>query len=257
MITVNQRGRLQLLQGVEGLPGWWRRRTVRSFSRQASAVTLLSLAIAGCGRQQEQPPPPPQPSVEAAQSLLSEPEDGRPNPVLNQPEEGPSDSALPLYELRMDPKDMMALQRNPYSNETRPATFVAGAEVYEGVKVRTRGAFSRSWPKKSLKIIFKSDQPFDGHHALDLNSGWRDPAMLREALAYHVYAMCGAPASRSRMVRLNLNGKFRGVYVEVEPAPRRGAAARKTQLPSALRRRSTGAPSPPHTQCTSLTHSPE
>jgi spore coat protein H len=49
-----------------------------------------------------------------------------------------------------------------------------------------------------------------------LNSAWRDASYIRETLAYHVYAACGVPASRSRLVQLQINGQFRGVYVEVE-----------------------------------------
>jgi spore coat protein H len=67
-----------------------------------------------------------------------------------------------------------------------------------------------------LKIFFNRDKPFHGHHSVNLNSAWRDPAFVRETLAYHVYGACGVPASRCRMVRLNLNGEFRGLYVEVE-----------------------------------------
>jgi spore coat protein H len=116
----------------------------------------------------------------------------------------------------MEAKDLRALERNPGSNETHPATFLAAGEVCEGVGVRFRGEWARSWPKKPLKIFFNRDQPFQNHHSLNLNSAWRDAAFAREVLAYHLYAVCGVPASRSRLVRLNVNGHFRGVYVEVE-----------------------------------------
>jgi spore coat protein H len=116
----------------------------------------------------------------------------------------------------MDTKDLAALERSAHSNETCPATFIADGEVYERVKVRYRGAWARSWPKKPLKIFFNDDKPFQGQRRLNLNSGWRDPAFVRETLAYHIYAVCGAPASKSRMVRLDVNGQFRGLYVEVE-----------------------------------------
>jgi spore coat protein H len=53
---------------------------------------------------------------------------------------------------------------------------------------------------------------------LNLNSGWRDPAFVREVLAYQIYAACGVPASKAQVVRLQVNGRFRGLYVEVEPA---------------------------------------
>ena len=116
----------------------------------------------------------------------------------------------------MAPKDLAQLERDPYSNDTYPATFVADGEVYDGVKVRFRGAWARSWPKKPFKMIFDHDKPFNSQRCLNLNSGWRDPAFVRETLAYHVYAACGAPASQSRIVQLNVNGQFRGLYVEVE-----------------------------------------
>jgi spore coat protein H len=123
---------------------------------------------------------------------------------------------VPFYELKMDPKDVMALERNAFANDTYPATFVANGQVYDQVQVRYRGQWARSWPKKPLKIFFNHDKLFEGHHCLNLNSGWRDPAFVRETLAYQIYAACGVPAPESRMVRIDLNGQFRGLYVEIE-----------------------------------------
>ena len=123
---------------------------------------------------------------------------------------------LPCYELKMEPTDFMALERNAFANDTYPATFVANGQVYDRVQVRYRGQWARSWPKKPLKIFFNHDKLFEAHHCLNLNSGWRDPAFVRETLAYQTYAACGVPAPESRMVRLELNGQFRGLYVEIE-----------------------------------------
>jgi spore coat protein H len=128
----------------------------------------------------------------------------------------PADSKLPLYELKMDPKDLRTMERNPDSDNTHPASLVAEGADYGYVRVRFRGEWARSWPKKPLKIFFSRNKPFQGHRSVNLNSAWRDPALIREPLAYHVYAACGVPASRSRLVRLHVNGQFRGVYVEVE-----------------------------------------
>jgi spore coat protein H len=84
------------------------------------------------------------------------------------------------------------------------------------VQIRYRGAWARTWPKRPLKIFFASGHEFQGNHCLNLNSAWRDPAMIREPLAYRVYALCGVPASQTRFVRLEVNGQFYGLYVEVE-----------------------------------------
>jgi hypothetical protein len=123
---------------------------------------------------------------------------------------------LPIYELKIAQADLDSVNRAPGENTTYPASFVADGKTYERVKIRARGAWSRSWPKKSYKILFDPEQPFHGHHALNLNSGWHDPAFVREVVAYRVYEACGVPASHAQMVRLNVNGRFYGLYVEVE-----------------------------------------
>src|SRR5262249_23830925 len=115
----------------------------------------------------------------------------------------------------MEPRALAGLERSASSDETQPATFVANGQVYEGVRVRYRGQWARSWPKKPLKIFFDREK-FAGQHCLNLNSGWHDPALVREVVAYRVYAASGVPSPQARMVRVNLNGKFHGIYVEVE-----------------------------------------
>jgi spore coat protein H len=132
------------------------------------------------------------------------------------PTPGLETGKLPVYELKMAAKDLERLENSDSTTNTYPATFSANGVVYENIGVRFRGQWARTWPKKPLKVIFKPEKPFEGHHSLNLNSGWRDPAFVRETLAYHVYAACGVPASKSRMARVNVNGEFRGLYVEVE-----------------------------------------
>jgi spore coat protein H len=126
------------------------------------------------------------------------------------------ESRLPIYEIRMAPQHLEAMDMNPYAPDLYPATFTVGGVVYENVKIRYRGAWGRTWPKKPLKIFFDENKTFNGQRRLNLNSGWRDPAFIRETLAYHIYAASGAPASTSRLARVHLNGELRGLYVEVE-----------------------------------------
>ncbi len=108
------------------------------------------------------------------------------------------------------------MEATAYTKETHSATFSAGGQTYPGAKVRYRGSWARSWPKKPLKVIFDPDQLFEGRRCLNLNSAWRDPAFVRELLAYRIFAACGVPSPQARMVRINLNGAFLGLYVEVE-----------------------------------------
>ena len=108
------------------------------------ASTCLSLVLIGCGQ--------------AAQSSQDSKVDTRPA-ATNDPS-----SKLPKYEIRIDPKEWRALERNPDSDETHPATFIADGVTYTNVAVRFRGEWARSWPKKPLKIFFSRSQPFQGHH---------------------------------------------------------------------------------------------
>lgn len=128
----------------------------------------------------------------------------------------PTEIKLPTYDIKASARDLAKLEGNPYGNDTIPATFTANGEQFDGVKLRYRGAWSRGWSKKSLKLFFDDQKPFEGHHALNLNSGERDPALVREILAYHIYAACGVPASQSRLVAVRINGQPQGLYVEVE-----------------------------------------
>ena len=210
------------------------------------ALGLLGVAMVGCERQRDPPASPRKPAAEDRAPARSTQPIRQPPPSTNSLRVGRSPSSavggflaetrprseptagttlvqgrppvckLPCYELKMDPEDLRRLDRSPRSNETVPATFLADGEVYEGVRVRYRGDWARTWPKKAFKIFFSRDKLFQGQECLNLNSGWRDPAFVREPLAYQIYAVCGAPAPRSRMVRLHLNGQFRGLYVEVE-----------------------------------------
>jgi spore coat protein H len=128
----------------------------------------------------------------------------------------PAGSRLPFYQLRIHPADLTKLERFPRLNDRYPAAFVGEDEIHDAVEVRNRGDWARTWVKKSFKIFFDPLQPYAGQKRLNLNSGWRDPAYVREPLAYHLYAVCGVPAPRCRMVRLHVNSQFRGLFVEVE-----------------------------------------
>ena len=134
---------------------------------------------------------------------------------------GRTETALPVYKLRIAPTDMQRLHENARSNKTVPATMIYRGEVFDHLQMRIRGAYARSWPKKSYRVIFHREQLFRGRNRLNLNSAWRDPAMIREVLAYRIYQAAGSYSLRSRLVKLELNNAFWGLYVEVEQPDKR------------------------------------
>jgi len=124
-------------------------------------------------------------------------------------------NSLPIYDLRVSAEEWEKLERTVHSDDRHPAKFMANGKEYS-VEVRYRGDWARSWPKKPLKVFFEKEKDFEGQHALNLNPNWRDPAFIREQLAYHIYSACGVPAPETRPVKLNVNGEFYGVFLEVE-----------------------------------------
>ena len=127
----------------------------------------------------------------------------------------PATNQIPVYELTVSAEEWERLQRAPRADERHPAKFSANNREYS-VEIRHRGDWARTWPKKPLKIFFEKGEDFEGQHVLNLNPNWRDPAFVREQLAYQIYAACGVPAPKARMVKLNVNGRFHGVFLEVE-----------------------------------------
>jgi spore coat protein H len=190
----------------------------------ACLVLGVGFALWVANRRQEEAFDPAQPEQRQFFAQAASPS---PNELPLRAEESLSGSKLPLYELKIAPGDLRSLEAASFGNTTFPASFTAQGKVYDGVKIRPRGSWSRTWPKKSLKILFDHQNSFQGEHSLNLNSGWRDPAFIREVLAYKVYAACGVPASKVQMVRLQVNGRFHGLYVEVEEVDKEFLSRRK------------------------------
>jgi len=125
-------------------------------------------------------------------------------------------STLPVRHVVIAPRDLEALMSNRWSNDTVGAVVSVNGRVHEGARIRPRGAWARSWPKPSFKVIAPEGRPFSRGRRLNWNSCWHDPSFIREKLAYEIFRMGGAPSLEARMVRVHVNGEFFGVYVEVE-----------------------------------------
>ncbi|MDA1275002.1 MAG: CotH kinase family protein [Verrucomicrobia bacterium] len=136
-------------------------------------------------------------------------------------EERDSAKTLPVYSLRLLGSDLAAMQANSWNNQTFPATLVVKQEVYDSVRIRVRGAFARSWPKKSFKILFEKGNLFGNRSRINLNSGWRDPAFIREILSYRIYRDSGAFSLNAEPVFVRVNGQFLGLFTAIEQPDKR------------------------------------
>jgi len=139
---------------------------------------------------------------------------------------------VPLYQLTIAPADLAWLYAVcTWSDETRPAVFTYQGISYD-VQMRCRGGTARQLPKKSWKIDFPAATPFQGQRELNLNAEYTDKSLLREMLAYDLFARAGLtctasaarckwPASRANFARLEINGQYMGVFVQVEQVDQR------------------------------------
>jgi spore coat protein H len=126
----------------------------------------------------------------------------------------PVQQALQDYELVLPPgvlEQFLADKNTPEQD----AVFRCNGVSYP-VKVRLRGASARDFPKKSWNVKFEGDARFEGRKSLNLVAEYADASMLAEKLAYDVLAALRVPAPRAKYVRLHLNGRYEGAFLDIE-----------------------------------------
>jgi len=100
------------------------------------------------------------------------------------------------------------------------ATVSIDGQQLSDVAVRKKGFYgSLDEDKPSLKINtdeYIAGQTFYGRKSLTLNNAKQDPALIKQCLAYQVFAKAGVPASRCNFARVRVNGRDLGFYVNVE-----------------------------------------
>ena len=89
-----------------------------------------------------------------------------------------------------------------------------------GAGVRKKGFYgSLDEERPSFKIKtdeYVKDQQLFGIKSLTLNNAKQDPALVRQCLAFDVFARAGVPAPRCNFARVRVNGTSLGAYVNVE-----------------------------------------
>jgi hypothetical protein len=102
-----------------------------------------------------------------------------------------------------------------------PCTFSAGDDTLRMAGIRLRGESSRGYPKKSYKVNFPPEARYNGRDKLNLISEWTDATFCREYLAYDLYRRAGLPAPEANFIRLFVNDKYLGLYLDVEQMDQR------------------------------------
>jgi len=142
----------------------------------------------------------------------------------------PADRVL-RFDLEMATADLQAIvaeasipMDQPAPEVYYPARVTFEGAVFDDVGARAKGHGTRSPAKPSLKLDFdqfREGQRFYCLEKLNFNNMIADPTMMREAIAYSLFASVGVPASRVSYARLFINGQSYGLYAMVEQVDKR------------------------------------
>ena len=122
----------------------------------------------------------------------------------------------------------------PFIRQYYPGSVTIDGETFDGVGIRTKGGCGSSRTldqKASWKINLSWNDPAvegcpserrkNGLKRLTLNNSVQDRTFVHEMLAYHFYKLMGVATPRANHVRVNVNGQFWGVYLNLESLDRR------------------------------------
>lgn len=148
-------------------------------------------------------------------------------------------SVVRSFELKLAEKDLAFLDANPAAEQYVMGSLVFEGKEYSPVGIRYKGSIgawvfcvanstrsdplntggAKTCPKLSMKVSFNEYNPdgkFFGVKKLLFHSMNNDSSLMKERLGYWLFRQMGVPASRAVHVRLLINGKYQGVFLNVE-----------------------------------------
>jgi hypothetical protein len=122
----------------------------------------------------------------------------------------------------------------PFVRQYYPGTVTIDGETFEGAGIRTKGGcgssrtldqkaswkINLSWDDESVQGC-PGERRIHGLKRFTLNNQVQDRTFVHEMLAYHFYKLMGVATPRANHVRVNVNGAFWGVYLNLESLDRR------------------------------------
>lgn len=141
-----------------------------------------------------------------------------------------SDSAVFTVRIKMSDASYNDLVARPLLKRWYPADLEFNGATIQDVRVRAKGTSTlrhigslkrdhRSFGRYSFRVAFHKGKSgkFMGMKRLDFNSGYGDPTLMRDAVAYRVLGDAGVPASALSYVDLWVGDRHLGVYQMIEP----------------------------------------
>jgi len=121
-------------------------------------------------------------------------------------------------ELTMSESDFTEIHEYAYDKWYDCSLTVDGTAYGVGEKLRILGNYSRNFPKRSFRIMFPEDVDNPGYsRKINYKSDWGDFTLMRSFISYHLFrTLTDIPTPRTRYVKLDINGAYYGLMLEVE-----------------------------------------
>jgi spore coat protein H len=126
-----------------------------------------------------------------------------------------TDQTIPVYSIFVHPYDLKELRSDIWCDDPVLAKLRTGKKQYD-VEFVYRGSHIRKFPKKSYHCTFLNPSRFHGAKEIHLNAEYVDPSLIRNKLSLDFFSSIGTLSPESRHVLLKINGKFQGVYLQLE-----------------------------------------
>ena len=118
--------------------------------------------------------------------------------------------------LEMDPTDAQVLFRKElFDKSSFPVTLVMDGVKHPG-RVEVMGSSTRRLAKRSILIKLDKGSEWKGQRRIALDAMANDDSMLRERMTWDTISALGMTAPEVRYRRLDVNGDFIGLFLQVE-----------------------------------------
>jgi len=135
------------------------------------------------------------------------------------------DDRIATVRIEITDENWTFLREHAFEEQYVPADIRWDDELVPDIGFRTKGNSSLGqavgWdsPRMPFAVdfnIFNRARTFHGVKKVFLNNGWSDPTLIREMIAYEIFAEMGIPTPRCSLVDLWVNEEHLGVYTMVE-----------------------------------------
>ena len=118
-----------------------------------------------------------------------------------------------LFIHRWDLQELDSLLR-PYDDPVLAKLIIDNRKF--DITTKFRGNYTRKLRKKSYFIKLNRPRSFNGAREFHLNAEYKDPSSIRNKLSLDLFHSFGVLSPASQHIQLFLNGRYEGVYLQLE-----------------------------------------